>query len=383
MFFKDIPGKEVEKQYLLSNAKEDRLAHAQLFLGRTGSGQLALSLAFTSFILCTNRDETDSCGQCSACLKSHKFIHPDVHFSFPVVKKDGKNRNETTSNDFLKEWRSILDKNPFLDIKTWLHSLNLENGQANINVKECVEIVKKLGLKTFESEYKVLIMWMPEYLRNEGNRLLKLIEEPPENTIILLVAEKQDDILNTILSRVQLLKVNPFTDAEVKQYLEEKHSIQASDSDQLIGIAAGNMNTAISLASQDSVNYSDSLFQWLRVAYKMEPVEMGKWINEMSSWGRENQKNFLEYGLHFFREYLFSLNTGRKNLRLNEYELSIAQKMTSLLDISKTEQLILILNDCIGSIERNANPKILFLADSLTIGRVMRNISVGKEIYHV
>lgn len=382
MFFRDIPGKEVEKKYLLSNAKEDRLAHAQLFLGRTGSGQLALALAFTSYILCINRTETDSCGQCSACLKSHKFIHPDVHFSFPVIKKDGKNRNETTSNDFLNEWRSILVKNPFLDMKAWLHSLNLENGQANINVKECVEIVKKLGLKTFESEYKVLIMWMPEYLRNEGNRLLKLIEEPPENTIIFLVAEKQDAILNTILSRVQLLKVNPFSDEEVKQYLEDKHNIQSTASDQLIGIAAGNMNTAISLASQDSVNYSDSLFQWLRVAYKMEPVEMGKWVNQMSSWGRENQKNFLEYGLHFFREYLFSLNTGRKNLRLNEYELSIAEKMTSLLDISKTEQLILILNDCIGAIERNANPKILFLADSLNIGRVMRNISVGKEIYH-
>ena len=381
MFFRDIPGKAKEKEYLLSNAKGDRLAHAQLFLGRTGSGQLPLALAFTSFILCTERTDDDSCGKCSACLKSHKFIHPDVHFSFPVVKKDGKNRNETTSNDFLTEWRSIIKTNPFLDIKTWLHSLNLENGQANINVKECVQIVKKLGLKTFESEYKVLIMWMPEYLRNEGNRLLKLIEEPPENTIILLVAEKQDAILNTILSRVQLLKVNPFSDLEIKQHLEDKYGIPTKDSDQLVGIASGNMNAAINLANQDAVNYSDSLFQWLRIAYKMEPVELGKWVNEMSGWGRENQKNFLEYGLHFFREYLFSLITGRKNLRLSEYELSIAQKMTSLLDISKTEQLILIFNDCIGAVERNANPKILFLADSLSIGRVMRNISVGKEIY--
>jgi len=383
MYFRDIPGKEKEKAYLLSNAKGDRLAHAQLFLGRTGSGQLPLALAFTSFILCKERTDNDSCGKCSACLKSHKLIHPDIHFSFPVVKKDGKNRNETTSNDFLTEWRSIIKINPFLDIKTWLHSLNLENGQANINVKECVEIVKKLGLKTFESDYKVLIMWMPEYLKNEGNRLLKLIEEPPENTIILLVAEKQDAILNTILSRVQLLKVNPFSDDEIKLHLEDKYGIAQKDSDQLVGIASGNMNTAIHLANQDTVNYSDSLFQWLRIAYKMEPVELGKWVNEMSSWGRENQKNFLEYGLHFFREYLFSLITGRKNLRLNEYELSIAQKMTSLLDISKTEQLISIFNDCIGSVERNANPKILFLADSLSIGRVMRNMSVGKEIYTV
>lgn len=381
MFFKDIPGKEAEKKYLLSNAKDGRLAHAQLFLGRTGSGQLPLALAFTSYLMCKDRSDSDSCGACSACLKTHKYIHPDVHFSFPVVKKDGKNRNETTSNDFLVEWRKILTQNPFLDIKTWMHELHVDNGQANINVKECVEIVKKLGLKTFESDYKVLIMWMPEYLRNEGNRLLKLIEEPPENTIILLVAEKQDAILNTILSRVQLLKVNPFTDEEVSEHLQIKYSLNEDNISQLVGLSAGDMNAAIHLAAQDNVNYSDSLFQWLRIAYKMEPVELGKWVNEMSSWGRENQKNFLDYGLHFFREYLFSLMTGRKNLRLNEYELSIAQKMTSLLDISKTEQLISILNDCIGSIERNANPKILFLADSLSIGRIMRNMSVDKEIY--
>jgi len=234
MYFKDIPGKEAEKQFLLKNVKEDRLAHAQLFLGRTGSGQLSLALAYASYILCTNRKEKDSCGECSACLKSHKFIHPDVHFSFPVVKKDSKKRNETTSNDFLKEWRSILEKNPYLDMQTWLHSLNLENGQGNINVKECVEIVKKLGLKTFESEYKVLIMWMPEYLRNEGNRLLKLIEEPPENTIIILVAEKQDAILNTILSRVQLLKVNPFSDGDIKQYLEEHLRVSSDECEQYI-----------------------------------------------------------------------------------------------------------------------------------------------------
>jgi len=381
MYFKDIPGKETEKQYLLANAKADRMAHAQLFLGRTGSGQLALALAFASYVLCTDKTPTDSCGKCSACLKSHKFIHPDIHFSFPVVKKEGKKRNETTSNDFLAEWRKILPSNPYLDMKTWLHSLNLENGQANINVKECLEIVKKLGLKTFEADYKILIMWMPEYLRNEGNRLLKLIEEPPENTLIILVAEKQEAILNTILSRVQLLKVPPFTDTEIKTYLEKENNINSNEADQFVGIAAGNMNMALNLAHHTTVNYSDSLFQWLRVAYKMEPVEMGKWVSEMARWGRENQKNFLEYGLHFFREYLFSLHTNQKAQRLNEYELSIAQKMTSLLDISKTEQLILILNDCISAVERNANPKILFLSDSLAICRVMRNAQVSKEIY--
>jgi len=383
MFFEDIPGKTAEKKYLITNVQEGRLAHAQLFLGRSGSGQLALALAFTSFLLCKNRTETDSCGTCSACLKTHKHIHPDVHFSYPVVKMDGKQRKDVTSNDFLPQWRSAITNNAYLNMNGWLDSLNVDNGQANINVKECVEIVKKLSLKTFEADYKILIMWMPEYLRKEGNRLLKLIEEPPESTIILLVAEQQEEILNTILSRVQLLKVSPFSDEELSQHLTSSLNVSSQDIDQIIGLSSGDLNAAINLANQNNVNYSEELFQWLRVAYKMEPVELGKWVTEVSRWGRENQKHFLEYGLHFFREYLFSLMTGRDNIRLSAVEKETASKMTKLLDKSKTENIISVLNDCIGAVERNANPKILFLSDSMTIGRIMRNAKVDKQIYQV
>ncbi len=383
MFFKDIPGKSAEKKYLIATVQEDKLAHAQLFLGRSGTGQLALALAFTSYLMCKNRSDQDSCGSCTACLKTHKYIHPDVHFSFPVVKLDGKQRKDVTSNDFLPQWRKSIAANPYLDMNTWLNSLSVDNGQANINVKECVEIVKKLSLKTFEAEHKILIVWMPEYFRNEGNRLLKLIEEPPENTIIILAAEKQELILNTILSRVQLLKIAPFSDHEISNYLSENLQVIPEEIDQITGLASGDLNAAIHLANQDNANYSDALFQWLRIAYKMEPVELGQWVTEVSRWGRENQKNFLEYGLHFFREYLFSLITGKDNIRLSKEEKETASKMTKLLDVSKTENIISVLNDCIGAVERNANPKILFLADSMTIGRIMRNAKVDRNIYQV
>jgi DNA polymerase-3 subunit delta' len=383
MFFKDIPGKFAEKKYLINTVQENRLAHAQLFLGRSGTGQLAFALAFTSYLLCKNRSDDDSCGTCSACLKTHKHIHPDVHFSYPVVKMDGKQRKDVTSNDFLPQWRNAISSNPYLDMNTWLDSLSVDNGQANINVKECVEIVKKLSLKTFEADYKVLIMWMPEYLRNEGNRLLKLIEEPPENTIIILAAEKQEQILNTILSRVQLLKISPFSDDEISNYLSNELKIDSSEINQIIGLSSGDLNAAIHLARHENVNYSDALFQWLRIAYKMEPVGLGQWVTDVSRWGRENQKHFLEYGLHFFREYLFSLITGKDNIRLSQEEKETASKMTKMLDISKTENIISVLNDCIGAVERNANPKILFLADSMTIGRIMRNAKVDREIYQV
>ncbi len=383
MFFKDIPGKSTEKKYLIATVQEDKLAHAQLFLGRSGTGQLALALAFTSYLMCKNRSDQDSCGSCTACLKTHKYIHPDVHFSFPVVKLDGKQRKDVTSNDFLPQWRKSVAANPYLDMNTWLNSLSVDNGQANINVKECVEIVKKLSLKTFEAEHKILIVWMPEYFKNEGNRLLKLIEEPPENTIIILAAEKQEQILNTILSRVQLLKIAPFSDQEISDYLSETLKVVPEEIDQITGLASGDLNAAIHLANQDNANYSDALFQWLRIAYKMEPVELGQWVTEISRWGRENQKNFLEYGLHFFREYLFSLITGKDNIRLSKEEKETASKMTKLLDVSKTENIISVLNDCIGAVERNANPKILFLADSMTIGRIMRNAKVDRNIYQV
>jgi DNA polymerase-3 subunit delta' len=296
---------------------------------------------------------------------------------------DGKQRKDVTSNDFLPQWRKSVAANPYLDMNTWLNSLSVDNGQANINVKECVEIVKKLSLKTFEAEHKILIVWMPEYFKNEGNRLLKLIEEPPENTIIILAAEKQEQILNTILSRVQLLKIAPFSDQEISDYLSENLQVIPEEIDQITGLASGDLNAAIHLANQDNANYSDALFQWLRIAYKMEPVELGQWVTEVSRWGRENQKNFLEYGLHFFREYLFSLITGKDNIRLSKEEKETASKMTKLLDVSKTENIISVLNDCIGAVERNANPKILFLADSITIGRIMRNAKVDRNIYQV
>lgn len=381
MYFSDIPGKHIEKTYLLNTIKEDRLAHAQLFLGRPGSGQLALALAFASYLMCRDRSDEDSCGRCISCLKSHKHIHPDIHFSYPVVAMDGKLRKDVTSNDYLVQWRSAIAENPYLDMTTWLDGLNVDNGQANINVKECLEIVKKLGLKTFEGEYKILIMWMPEYLRNEGNRLLKLIEEPPESTIIILAAEKQDQILNTILSRVQLLKVPPFSDEDVRAYLTA--STTTADLDNVVGLAQGNLNSAIRMTQQDGVNYADALFGWLRIAYKMEPVELGQWVNDVARWGREQQKHFLEYGLHFFREYLFSLMTGKSNMRLTPGEIATAEKMKSLLDAEKTELIISVLNDCIGSVERNANPKILFLSESMTIGRIMRNAKVDRMIYEV
>ena len=194
MAFSNIIGQEKVKQMLHQMVHGDRLPHALLFLGPSGSGKLALALALAQYLLCENRQDSDSCGQCPSCSKSQRFIHPDLHFSFPSV---GTN---VTSDSFLPQWRKWMEENPYLTVNEWLQSIGAENRQGNINKEECAAIIRKLSLKIFEGSHKILVMWLPEYLGKEGNRLLKLIEEPPEDTIFILVAENQELILNTILS---------------------------------------------------------------------------------------------------------------------------------------------------------------------------------------
>jgi DNA polymerase-3 subunit delta' len=183
VFFRDIAGKESVKKNLTKAVDSGRIPHAQLFLGKEGSGALPMALAFASYIQCQNRTDGDSCGVCSHCIKSHKLIHPDIHFSFPVVKFGDKKRADTTSDDFLPKWREIIKTNPDMNTSDWLQHIDADNNLPNINVKECNDIMHKLNMMSFESDNKILIMWRPEYLHNEGNRLLKLIEEPTDKHI--------------------------------------------------------------------------------------------------------------------------------------------------------------------------------------------------------
>src|SRR5690606_7490045 len=221
MRFKDIIGHQQIKEHLVQTVKDNRVSHAQLFLGPEGSGGLALAVAYAQYINCEQKQENDSCGECGSCRRYQKLIHPDLHFSYPFFAT--KERGEVAA-DYLEEWRHAFLSNPYMGFDYWRHQLDGGNKQANINIKEAHDIIKKLSLKAFEAEYKVHIMWLPEYLDKEGNELLKLIEEPPAKTVFLLVSENQDKILNTIISRTQLLKIPKFSYADIKQYLiNEKH----------------------------------------------------------------------------------------------------------------------------------------------------------------
>lgn len=371
MQFSQIPGKLEVKKQIIHQVQKGRVPHAQIFLGKEGYGALAMALAFSTYLMCENKTDDDSCGKCGQCIKTTKFIHPDVHFSFPVVKFGEKKREATTSDDFLPEWREILGQNPYMGTKEWLELLDSDT-QPNINVKECNDIIHKLNLMSYESDYKVLIMWLPEYLDKEGNRLLKLIEEPTDNTFIILVAENQNLVLKTILSRCQLMKIPKFENSEISHYIKEKLDLSASMAEQIANLSDGNINLAQNIGMDDVPDFSDLLISWLRISYKSDPIEINKWISQITDMSKNDQKNFFEYGLHFFNQFVFWVYTKNRKVNLTEKEIEIANNMTKIIDIKKAEAITTLLDEAIDHLYRNANIKILLFADTLAIGDIVR-----------
>ncbi|MFT4758538.1 MAG: DNA polymerase-3 subunit delta' [Paraglaciecola sp.] len=345
----------------------DRIPHALLFLGPEGCGKLALAMAFSQYILCQNKVDGDACGQCASCGKASKYIHPDVHYSFPTVG------SKVTSDVFLPEWRKAMKENPYLDINHWLQSIGAENKQGNITKDECTNIVKKLSLKTFESSKKFLIMWLPEYLGNEGNRLLKLIEEPPEDTHFILVAEKQELILNTILSRCQLVKINQLQDEEIVEGLVKLAEVAVEKAQSIAPLSDGNLNEALKMSESMDNDNANLFLDWLRKCYIGNGVDLFKWVEVFAKLGRENQKQFLKYGLHFMREYMALKMTGDdKNAHLQGKELSTAQNLTKVIEFDQIEKIVKLFTDCAYFVERNANPKVLFLDTSIQLNQILK-----------
>ena len=372
MFFKDIKGKIEIKKELINTANRGRIPHAQIFLSREGNGGLAIALAFASYIMCENRMEEDSCGECSQCKKTHKWVHPDLHFSFPVVRQGDKKRESTTSDNFLPQWRNMLHLYPYMGKADWFDAINENNSAPNINAKECNDIMHKLNMKAYESDKKILIMWLPEYLGNEGNRLLKLIEEPTDNTYIILVTENQEQILQTILSRCQLVKIPPFTSEDIVNFLIESYGTDSQKALQIANLADGNLNHAIAICNNQAADYSQLIISWLRVAFKSDPIEINKWSKEVESLDKEEQKSFLEYGLHFFRQFNFRLLTHSNEVSLTQQELEIANNMAKIIDVDKAEAICQIFNELLENIPRNINLKISLFADTLHIGQILR-----------
>ncbi len=382
MFFKEIPGKEPLKNQLMQMADKNQIPHAQLFLGAEGYGGLPMALSFVSYIMCENKQDGDSCGICSQCLKTHKYIHPDVHFSFPAVNVKGSTkRQDVTSNNFLPEWRKMLNSQPYMGISEWLEMVSTDTSLPNINVKECNEILQKLSMMTYESNYKILVMWLPEYLGNEGNRLLKIIEEPTDNTFIILVAENQERILQTILSRCRITKVPPFESLEIQKYLIDIEQLDGRTAAEWSNLAEGSLNKALKYAKNTDKGFSNLLIDWLRTAYKSNIIEVNDLVGKITSLSKDEQRNFYTYGLHFLRQVMFMQLTHTTHVQLTPDEIAIAQKMSSILDPDKIEAISDLLNEAIDNVARNVNMKIALFSDTLDIGAILKGQMKREVVY--
>jgi DNA polymerase-3 subunit delta' len=359
MLFREVIGQEAVKQRLLNTVKENRVSHAQLFLGASGSGTLPLAIAYAQYVSCTNKQENDSCNTCHSCIKYNKLVHPDLHFVYPIaLSKDSR-----VSTDVISKWRSAFLDNPYMSLGDWFDYLDAENKQATIGTDESTEILRKLSLTTYEAEYKIMVIWMADKMnQSAANKLLKILEEPPDKTLFLLIVEQEDQLLRTILSRTQLVKVYKLSDAELKQALIDNKRVSEEDASRIVHLADGDYNAAIKLLSEnENAAFNLSMFQqWMRACLKLDFPKMMAWGDEMASIGREKQKNFMLYALHILRESLM-LSYGSGLVKLEGEELDFVKKFSPFIHGGNCTQMIEELNRAYSHIERNANPKILFL----------------------
>ena len=371
MLFKDVIGQQDVKTHLLEIGKSGNIPHAQLFLAQPGAGGLALALAFSQYIVCENKQDDDSCGSCGACVKAQKLIHPDIHFTYPIIPKK-PSPSPSLSTDYISEWRNEISKNPYINELEWLQAIGAENKQGNITADEARNILKGLSLTPFESVYKIQIIWMAEALSKEGNVLLKLLEEPPSNTVLILIAENQEEILPTILSRCQLLKINKIEDKDIEQALL-KHGVPQSNTQHIAYLADGNFNEALKLKDSEADANTRLLTQWLEYSLNLKAAELLKWTEENAKLGRENLKSFLEYTTHIFREALMSLYIKNYTPRLANDELSLANRINKFLNYQKTNALLELINKKHYEIERNVSPKIVLMDMSLRMYKIIRS----------
>lgn len=375
MNFSQIPGQKEIIGKLIRSVQEERVSHAQLFSGPEGCGSMALALAYAKYISCENRSDHDSCDTCKSCVKYEKMIHPDLHFVFPVIK--GKKATDPVSDNYIEEWREFVKKSPFFTINNWLDSIEVGNAQGMIFSSEASEIIKKLSLKTFESDFKVMIIWLPEKMHQAtSNKLLKMIEEPPEKTLFLLVSEEPDKVIPTILSRCQLIKIPAFSSIDVEKYLISRFNLTNEKAADISRVSRGNITRAIELCENEESSLAnlDRFKSLMRFAWKRDIISIIAWSEEMASTGREAQKNFISFSMRILREnFMISLDQSKNNLVfLTGDEAAFSGNFHPFITQKNIYPLTDELNLGYSHIEANGNAKIIFLDLALKVTRLIR-----------
>jgi DNA polymerase III subunit delta' len=375
MRFDEIPGQASIRARLLQSVKTNRVSHALMLSGSQGCGHYALALALAQYLQCTSPTEHDSCGVCPACHQAAQFVHPDIHFVFPVARTAKIKNDQPCSDDFIEEWRRYLIENPYPSLEGWYHAMGIENKQAGIFTKEATEILRKLSFKSYQSDYKVVIFWMPEKMNpSAANKLLKIIEEPADHTVFLFVTSGTDEILPTILSRTQLIKVPKINLDDLHRKLTEEFPDQGKLVEGAVRRSQGDYLVAremIELSDQNMLN-RERFFRWMRISFGLKVMEITDWVAEVSEIGRERQKWFLLYSLGMIRNN-YLVNRGLTELAVMDTEESeFSRKFSAYIHPGNIEGLMQEFDRAIAQIAMNANPKILLTDMCLQLYRLLR-----------
>lgn len=358
MQFQDVIGQNELKQQLIAGVQNDRLAHALLFLGKAGYGGLPLALAFVQYVFCANKQEQDSCGQCAACRKISQLQHPDLHFSFPTVLADNK-----TSDALSGEWREQIQQRVYFSELQWLKRIDPKGRQLVIGVDEGQNLINKLQLKSYEGGKKVMIIWGADFMNSAtANKLLKILEEPPKDTLFILLAAQQEKLLQTIISRVQIKTIPRIDTDSLSLYLRSKMNLGPEQADSIAGRAEGNLVEALEQTgnAEDQDLYRERFIQLMRVCFKKNVLEMMNWGEDVSAMSKEEQRQFLKYGLHMIRQSMLFNFTEEQLLNVSDAELNFLKNFAKYITGNNVQDFIKMFNDAEYYIERNANAKLLF-----------------------
>ncbi len=370
MKFGDIHGLEKTKAQLIAVAQRNRVAHAQLFSGIEGSALLPMALAYATYLNCTNPTPTDACGECDSCSKCLKYVHPDIHFVFPVSGTEEVKVKDAVCKVFLPSWRKFLHDKPYGNLADWALVFGGENKQLSIYRQESREIVNALALKAFEGRFKIMLIWTPELMHpNAANSILKILEEPTGNTVFLLVSPEKERLLTTIRSRTQLIRIPPFSDDELSHILVNQYQVDSDKAKHLVQLADGSLRAALNLLEETDINLHTMFIDWMRNCFTNKFIEVTADAEKFSSLPKSTQKALLLYGLEILRE---SLVTGYKDnilLRATGMEKEFVLKFSKTLNTEIINYFSEQLSQAHYHLERNANPKMVFMNLSILISK--------------
>ncbi len=371
MFFKDIIGQEDVKEQLIGSVKRGTVPHARLFCGPEGVGKLSLAISYAQYLNCLDPQDNDSCGKCSSCLKYKKLAHPDLHFVFPVIKKDKKE----VCDDYINEWRTFVGEHPYFSLSQWLAYVGAENAQGMIYAKESEEIIRKLSLKIYEAKYKTMIIWLPEKMHEAcANKLLKIIEEPYDKTVFLLVSNTPDQIITTIQSRCQRVNIHNIAESSIVEALKSEYNITEEDAATVAHIANGSYLKAIETISLDEEHkfFFNLFVQMMRSSYARSIKDIKAIANEIATVGRERQKNFLVYCQRMIREYFVSNLKHSEMIYLNQDESRFGTRFAPFINEKNIIDFTAELALAERHIEQNVNAKMVFFDLCLKITMLLK-----------